>query len=308
MIKKSKSAALTLIVFASFSIIVVPAQNRESENRPECPGPTYSSKQVTKPAKMIDQPNFKALYEAFGNDVSGRVRLEAIFCRSGRVTDIRVADSQPPKIGEFVAAAVSLVRFRPAELNWHTVSQRMQFEFSINESGVSEIDAAAAAGRRIEELGVMGNRRMTAKQILAMTKTRAGDLYNAEQVQRDLSAILATGYFNGSGTRVLLHDGVRGGVRVWFEVFELPLITEIKFEGLKDVDQSAMLEELLKQKVNLRKGAPLDITSLKAATQVIEMFLRSKGWRALEVEKVIENVSATEVAITFKITAYKVGS
>src|SRR5437899_11389975 len=121
----------------------------------KCRGPIYSRKDVTKPAKVIGEPNFKALYEAFGNGVSGKVKLEAVLCRSGRVTDIRVIDSQPPKIGEFVAAAIGLVRFTPAELNWHSVSQRQQFEFNINDYGVSAIDSSAAVGRRVEELEIV---------------------------------------------------------------------------------------------------------------------------------------------------------
>ena len=173
------------------------------------------------------------------------------------------------------------------------VSQRQQFEFSINPRGISDIDVAAAAGRPIEELGIIGNRRMTAKQILALIKTRAGDLYNADQVQRDLSAILETGYFNSNGTRVLLDEGVRGGVRVLFEVFELPLINEIKFRSLTERDQSAIADELHKQTVEIRKGAPLDTAKLKKAVQVIEIFLASRGWHDLRVVPFVENLSAT---------------
>src|SRR6266508_2476262 len=236
MIERFLTMAFALMMM-SWCVLSTVAQASDSE---KCRGPIYGPKEVAKRARMIEQPNFKALYEAFGNDLSGRVTLEAILCRSGGVTDIRVINSQPPKIGEFVAKAVSLVRFKPAELNWHTVSQRQQFEFSFNESGISEIDAAAAAGRRIEELVIMGNRRMTRDQILGWIKTRAGDIYNAEQVQRDLTAILSTGYFENKSTRVLLDEGVRGGVCVLFEVMELPLVTEIKFVGLNEADRSAI--------------------------------------------------------------------
>ena len=277
-------------------------------NPEKCRGPVYSRKEVTKPAKLIDQPNFKNLYEAFGNDISGRVTIDAVLCRSGRVTDIRVVSSQPPKIGEFVAAAVSLVRFKPAELNWHTVSQRQQFEFSISGGDSSPIEAAAAAGRMIEELDVIGNRRMTRDQILTWIKIRPGDIYHADQGQRDLTAILATGYFNPTGTRVLLDEGIRGGIRVTFEVFELPLITELKFEQLNKDYQSAITTELLKEGVDLRKGAPLDVAKVKKAIHVVETFLESKGWRDVKVEAFTESLSATEATLTFKITGYKFGS
>ena len=37
--------------------------------------------------------------------------------------------------------------------------------------------------------------------------------------------------------------GPRGGAVIIFETFELPLISEVKFEGLKDVAESVMLDD-----------------------------------------------------------------
>src|ERR1044072_8111357 len=142
------------------------AMSARAQTSNTCRGPIYTRKEVSKPARLIDEPNFKTLYEALGNGISARVKLDAILCRSGRITDIHVTDSQPPKAGEFVAAALSLVRFRPAEMNWHTVSQKQQFDFNINYEGVSEINSAAAMGRIVEELDIIGNRRITKEQII----------------------------------------------------------------------------------------------------------------------------------------------
>src|SRR5205823_345111 len=139
-------------------------------------------------------------------------------------------------------------------------------------------------------------RRMTKEQILAWIKTRPGEMYSADQVQKDLMAILATGYFNAMGTRVTLDGAVKGGVRVIFEVFELPLIVDVRFEGLKEADQSAIVAELLKQNVDVRKGVPLDPVNLKKAARVIKTFLESKGWREVKAEAFVENLSATESA------------
>lgn len=297
-----RTFAAALMFFGSMSAAA------QVSNPQTCRGPIYTRKEVNKPAKLIDQPNFKALYEAFGNNVSARVTLAAVLCRSGRITDIHVIDSQPPTFGEFVAAAVSLLRFKPAELNWHTVSQRQQLEFNINGYGVSGIDSGAAAGRRIEELDIIGNRRMTKEQILAWIKTRPGEIYSADQVQKDLMAILATENFNALGTRVTLEDGVRGGVRVIFKVVELPLIVDVRFDGLKEADRSAIIEEFRNQHVDVQKGTPLDSAKLKQAERVIESFLESKGWRDVKAATFVENLKAGESVVTFRVTAYKFGS
>jgi hypothetical protein len=289
----------------SFTAMTATAQSEGTFKSPKCRGPIYTAQQVAKKARMIGSPNFSALYGAFGNDVSGSVSLEAVFCRSGRVTDIRVIESRPPKIGEFVAAAVSLLTFTPAEMNWHTVSQRMQLEFSINDGGGSPIDAAGAAGRLIDEIDVMGNRRLTAQEIRSWIKSRPGDTFNEEQTQKDLRAILATGSFDSTSTRVLLEDAPRGGVRLVFEVNELPLIVEVRFEGLKEGDQSEIAEELRRQNAGVQKGVPLDPGKLKHAKQIIKQFFEAQGWRDVTTEALVEQMSATEVTIIFRINAYR---
>lgn len=295
------SAALTSIVFASLATIIVPAQNRQSDSRLECRGPIYNAKDVTRRAKIIERPDLKGL----SSDLRGRVLVDAVLCRTGRVTDIRIVESSPPSVAEFAIAAVSEIRFKPAELNWHTVSQRMEFQFSVNDGRVEEIDPSAATGRLVEELDIMGNRRMTKEQILPMIKTRPRDIFNQDQVQRDLTAILATGNFNPIGTRVLLEDALRGGVRVIFKVFELPLIRRLWFRGVTAEDEFAIMEELVKPQLNIRIGAPSHPLKLRAATVAIKQYLESAGWSSVNVETLIENLSATEVNITFTVSGLK---
>jgi len=279
-------------------VVSTPAQISDTG---KCPGPIYDRKEITSPAKILLEPDFAKLHEALGNDASGHVKMVVILCRSGRITDIKLIDSQPSQLGPFVAAAVSLLSFKPAEMNWHTVSQRQQFEFSINESG-SEIGAAAAAGRLVDEVDVMGNRRLTKEQIMESIKIRPGDSFSPDQAQRDLSAVLATGYFDSLRSRVTVEDAVRGGVRVMFEVVELPLITEIKFQGLRESDQFAIVNEFAQQRLGMRKGAPIDTAKLKKATRIIEQFLAGTGWVNVKADVSIERTGPTEVTITFKIS------
>ena len=158
--------------------------------------------------------------------------------------------------------AVSLIGFKPAEMNYHTVSQSQKFEFSINGGSGPGIESAVATGRLIESLDIMGNRRFTAKEVQSWIKTRAGEPLKAEQIQEDLNTILATGFFNKSGTRVFIEEGVRGGVGVYFEVHELPVIGDVSFEGLK-IDQSVIRKAWQDARINLQAGAPYSAGSRK---------------------------------------------
>jgi surface antigen-like variable number repeat protein len=298
--KKKLNLLGRLAVFALLAA-GAPGQTRIID-RGKCSGKIFDAREVTRRARIIKQPDFKVIYEAFGRDVHARVSVDAVLCRSGQVTDIRVVQSTLPNVGEFVVAAVSQISFAPAELNWHTVSQRQRFEFSINEDGVKEISQAGAAGRSIERVEIVGNRRLTAKQILAWIKTRPGDIYNSDQITRDFNAVLATGYFDKLKSRVTIEDGLRGGIDITFFVVELPLISEVKFDGLKQVDQSTILDSLLKAHIDVRKGLVFDSAQMKLAIRTITDLLASRGFPNAKVELQIENVDATTLSLTLVIS------
>jgi hypothetical protein len=286
-------------------IVLISSVSAFAQTDVKCRGPIYSGNEVSKRAKITEPAHLENVYTFFGKDVQGHAVVDAVLCRSGRVTDIQAVDVSPPKVTQFVIDAISVIEFKPAERNWHTVSQKIRFEFRMNENQPSPIDVNKAAGRLIEVLDFMGNRRLTKEQIMSWIKSRPGDVYDNEQVQKDFRAILATGNFYAESTRVVTEDAPRGGVRLMFEVHELPLITDVRFEGLKESDQSELVEELRKQNVGVQKGTPLDLVNVKKAKRVIQQFFEAKGWRDVAAEAFIENKSATEVTIIFRINAYR---
>lgn len=295
--KSLRSVALVLFVMSS-AATALSAQTRDI---PTCRGSIYSTKEVTRRARINEHPNYDAIYEAFGRNIQARAVLDVVLCRSGRVTDIKVIEISPPEIAEFVVKAISILRFTPAELNWHTVSQRQRLEYLINQDNRTPIDSASAAGRLVESVDVIGNRRLTAKQIFFWIETRPGDPYSEEQLKRDFEAVLASGYFDKTQTRVMIEDGVRGGVRVIFEVVELPVIGEVNFENLK-VERSVVLAALKKEQIDLQPGKPYDVATLKSAVRIIKLVIAEIGQTNSNVETKVENVSATKVNLTFVIT------
>jgi TonB family protein len=286
------------LVAASSAQVISPGTNDK------CVGKVYGAKEVALRARLIDFKSLTLPKEAQENAVSGQVIINAVLCRNGHVTDIAVVKGLPFGVTESAINTVRNTRFAPAELNFHSVSQATQFEFSVNEVGVSgleRIDPVKAAGRFVDELDIIGNRRLTKEEVLEWIKTRAGEVYKPDQVQKDLSAILASGYFNAQSTRVSVEDAPRGGVRVIFEVMELPLIAEIAFEGYKR-DPAPILNELARQHVNVQWGRPLDPANLQKARKVIEDYFRSQGWINVKVEAFVDNLMVTEVKIRFLIS------
>ena len=288
-----------IIIFMLLSLVTAQAQN--ANQKQTCGGPVYLGSELTHRAKITSRSNPSLTPEALAHGVHGRVVVEAILCRTGRVTDLRVVEGLPYGMTERALAAVLQTRFTPAEMNWHTVSQRIRFEFGFNERGVG-IGLNDAVGRLVEAIEIVGNRRFTAKEILRWVETRPGDLLNVQQVSRDLETILATGYFNRASTRVSSEEGVRGGVAIIFETYELPLISEVKFEGLKDLSEAVILDAFLKENIDMRKGAVCDPATVRSAVRVIRNLLESKGKANANVEVHSENVTAFLVALTFVIS------
>lgn len=167
---------------------------------------------------------------------------------------------------------------------------------------INPLRTQAQTGQRlVESVDIQGNRRLRDEDILYYVQTRAGDTYNPDQVQRDLIAILALGFFDKTATRVLTEEGARGGINVIFEVKELPIIRDIQFEGLKSVAESDVLKAFREQRIGVSKESILDPVKLRNATRVIRELLASRGRPNATVETREDEVSATSTAITFVV-------
>ena len=127
--------------------------------------------------------------------------------------------------------------------------------------------------RLVESVDITGNRRLRKDDVLYYVQTRAGDPFNEQQVQRDLQAILALGFFDKTSTRVLTEEGARGGVNVIFEVKELPIIRDLQFEGLKSVPESDVLKAFRERRVGVSKESIYDPVKVRNATRVLKELL-----------------------------------
>jgi outer membrane protein insertion porin family len=156
--------------------------------------------------------------------------------------------------------------------------------------------------RVVENVDIQGNRRLRKDDIIYYIQTRPGDTYNEAQVQRDLQAINALGFFEKTETRVTVEEGPRGGVNVTFWVKELPIIRDIQFAGLHSVSESDVLKTFREKRVGVSKEAIEDPVKLKNATRVLKELLAAKGHPNATIKVSREAVSATSIAITFDVS------
>jgi outer membrane protein insertion porin family len=153
----------------------------------------------------------------------------------------------------------------------------------------------------VESVDIQGNRRLRDEDLLYYIKTRQGDVFDEQQVQRDLKELLSLNAFDKVASRVYTEPGARGGVNVIFEVKELPIIRDLQFEGLKAVAESDVLKAFREQRVGISKEATYNPANAQKGIRVIRELLASKGYPNAKVTVREEEVSATSTAITFDV-------
>ncbi|HXQ72044.1 MAG TPA: outer membrane protein assembly factor BamA [Pyrinomonadaceae bacterium] len=155
--------------------------------------------------------------------------------------------------------------------------------------------------RLVENVEIVGNRRLRKDDILYYIQTRPGDVYNVDQVQRDYQTLLSLTFFDKTATRVLTENGPRGGVNIIFEVKELPIIRDLTFSGLKSVPESDVLKAFRERRVGVSKESTYDPVKVRTAMRTIKELLSAAGHPNATVEERTEEVSATSLAIEFVI-------
>ena len=124
--------------------------------------------------------------------------------------------------------------------------------------------------QRIEEIRIVGNRRIPESSILFYIQSKENDPYNEQQILRDFRNLLNTDFF--SDARVLLEKGDTGYI-VIFEVTERPLVRDIVYEGMKSFKESDVLEKFRDMKVGLSRDSAFDPAKLPKARQALRLLL-----------------------------------
>ena len=161
--------------------------------------------------------------------------------------------------------------------------------------------AQQPAQRTVEDVQIIGNRRLRREDILYWIQIRQGDPFTEVQIQRDMQAILALGFFDKVKSRVYTEEGPRGGVVVIFEVKELPIIRDLQFEGLHSVAESDLLKAFRERHVGVSKESIYDPVKARTAVRVIKELLASHGHPNATVEQKREDISQTSIGLTFVV-------
>jgi TonB family protein len=116
---------------ASDVFLVAPAEEAPGESAVDY-SKVFSQSEVTRKALITFKPEPGFTEEARKNNVTGVVRLRAVFSASGEVTSISVIKPLPDGLTEKAVAAAKQIHFTPAEKDGHVVSQYITLEYNFN--------------------------------------------------------------------------------------------------------------------------------------------------------------------------------
>ena len=215
-----RSSLLIILLLLTAGTTVAAQGSKADVKDDKCAGRIYQHNEVTQRPKFGNRDVPTLTSEAKAHGVSGRVLLNAVLCRTGKVTDITVVEGLPYGVTEKAIEAARNTQFQPAEINGRTVSAATQFDYHFSYIGERRpLAKEPIAGRLIEgvEINSAGNKPLD--DILKMLKTRVSEPFNGDVVKADLRALLGLG-LDPVKTTVRVEEGVRGGVNVVFELYE----------------------------------------------------------------------------------------
>ena len=158
--------------------------------------------------------------------------------------------------------------------------------------------AAQSPADRIEDVLVVGNRRIRESTIFYYIQTQKNGPYNRSQILRDYKSLLNTNFFDEITLKTRAGET---GIIVIFEVTERPLIRRIEYEGMKSFKESDVLEHFRDKRVGLTVDSPFDPAKLPKARQALRDLLDQNGRPLGRVETETEEITSSSLALTFRI-------
>ena len=158
--------------------------------------------------------------------------------------------------------------------------------------------ALAQTPDTIDQIRVIGNRRIPKETILARLFTHAGDTYDPISIERDFNSLWNTGYFED--LRIEREDTEKGIILDVF-VRERPTIREINYKGNNSISQSDILDRFKKEKVGLSVEGQYDPTKIKRAETVIKDMLAEHGHQFASVKTEVKTIPPASVQVNFNI-------
>src|SRR5579885_1383813 len=155
-----------------------------------------------------------------------------------------------------------------------------------------------AAGPIIESIEFRGARRVPQDTLRALIFSKKGDLYNEDALHRDFMALWNTGRFDD--IRLETEPGP-AGVIVRFVLTERRVVRSIKYDGMKSITVSEILDRFKERKVGLSVESQYDPNKVQRAAVVLKEYEAERGRQFATVTPEIRQIPPSSLEVTFNV-------
>ena len=150
----------------------------------------------------------------------------------------------------------------------------------------------------IESVNFRGARKVPQDTLRAMVFTKKDDPYDPESLHRDLVTLWNTARFdNIEWTR----EAGQTGWIITFVVVERPVVRTIKYDGLKSITTSELLDRLKERRVGLTPESTYDRNKVQRAQVVLQDYLAERGRQFATVTPELQPFPPSSLNIVFKV-------
>ncbi len=158
--------------------------------------------------------------------------------------------------------------------------------------------AAAVVEDVIEGIEFRGARRVPQDTLRALIFSKKGDKIDQETLHRDFMALWNTGRFDDI---TLEREPGRTGWMIRFRVVERRVVRSIKYDGIKSVTVSEILDRFKERRVGLSVEQQFDPNKVQVAVNVLKAFLSERGRQFATVEPDVRQIPPSSLEVTFKV-------
>lgn len=160
----------------------------------------------------------------------------------------------------------------------------------------------------IEAIEFRGARRVPQDTLRALIFSKKGDRIDNETLHRDFLALWNTGRFDDI---TLEREPGRTGWIIRFRVSERRVVRSIKYDGMKSITVSEILDRFKERRVGLTVETQYDPNKVQRAAVVLKEYLAERGRQFATVDPDIRQIPPSSLEVTFRVKEgpkVKVGS
>ncbi|MEI9812720.1 MAG: outer membrane protein assembly factor BamA [Acidobacteriota bacterium] len=151
----------------------------------------------------------------------------------------------------------------------------------------------------VDAIEFRGARRMSQDTLRAVIFTKKGDVFNEQNLHRDLLTLWNQGRFDDIHWE--RERAETGGWIVRFVLVERPVIRTLEFTGNKTVTNSDILDRYREKRVGLTVESQFDPNRLQRARVVLQELLAERGRQFATVTADIKQLPPNSLAITLRV-------